>query len=312
MEPKFQVQFGNKNLKFRCRNKKSYSFLFCLNELIRLTLEPILDYIQFLAGVSGYTHIYQRLANELLPPDIRPLYVERELVVEDTMKNSSQRSTNENSENSDGIHWSRNMTRPYSETQNNSTDIIPKTTIDRFSVAELQALMLLHFVNRTLAGGHCFEKVINVFGNDELSLVVPNSKAAQPLDIIVPRNFSGNPTAILRSHTSFRVFPSGATPDPHNCYADVDAHFMSDVDIASVFDESMMYRVCKHLVRDLELDVSSTDSTETFHEMLPKRLVQYIRAGAVGQSRPTDEVPFSTVVNYRIYLNCNTSTTSGI
>lgn len=241
--------------------------------------------------------MYQRLAKELLRPDLQALYVEREWQDKTIVNIDLQNSTigKHQSEKSiieeQTVQWVSNL----SETISIANEL-PQSILDEFSRSELQALVLLHLVNRTLAGGVGLERVIRVFGNDNFSLIVPNSKAALPLDVIVLRNCSGLPTAILRSHTNFRIIPSGTTPDPRNCYADVDAHFMLDLDVVSAIGQVVMSLLCKHLAQE-----------DLLSEVLPQRLVRWIIATAPKGFRETSDI---SAIGYKIYLSSNTSTTS--
>lgn len=266
---------------------------------------------QIIRGCFGYKNIYQELAKELVPSYLRDLYQERELKATEQVNGFS------NAIGSDD-QIAVNSYQSFA-------DIKMDQINDIYSLAELQALILLHFVNRTLAGGHCFEKVMDVFGkNGDISLIVPNSSAAKPIEIILLHTSNGDLKAILHSPTNFRIL-SATSSDPLGIHAEVDAHFISDVYLSVLTNEQIVQKVCRQFLEEFQSENNHNISNQNNPDplsandnlkpppVLSPRLISFVLRKA---SLHTD-IPISNQIlnaaasfpslDYRIYLSVSSS-----
>lgn len=147
-----------------------------------------------LLGSIGYRNIYEELALELLPSRIKRCLANNLSacrcgpVAGDNTKNTEISTPR----NFLVQKLPRNSSREREETQQTTTqqlgvisgDVHKEATLpimkyeEELCIAEIQALMLLHLVSRTLSSGQCFEAVIEAFGSDAFSLVVSDASCS--------------------------------------------------------------------------------------------------------------------------------------
>jgi hypothetical protein len=174
-----------------------------------------------LSGTYGYQNVYEMLAKLVLPEKYQKTY--DHFLLHGTVEKVYDKGIF--SDSNDTLH----------------EDLL----YEMFYRAEFSALILLHLLNRTLAGGHSFEKVLSTFKNDSYSFVVPNSSDARPLKLVVGQQ-SDVTAAILTSQTSFRLY--SVTPnhqeDVSSCLAELHAYFVTDLNVTHLFSPQKADILC--------------------------------------------------------------------
>ncbi|XP_053990333.1 uncharacterized protein LOC128882660 [Hylaeus volcanicus] len=204
-------------------------------------------------GTYGYKNVYEMLTKLLLPDKYQKTY--DNFILHGTVQEPCDRDILSNS---------------------NDTSL-ENFLCEMFHRAEFSALILLHLLNRTLAGGHSFEKVLSTFKNDSYSFVVPNSSDARPLKLVIGQQ-SDVTAAILASQTSFRVYSvtSNDQDDVSSCLAEVQAYFVTDLNVSQLLSPQKTDILCC-----LTVLASSKNEDMNYHlscSYIPPRLESWINS----------------------------------
>lgn len=249
-------------------------------------------------GTIGYRTLYETVAKHLLPDDLQESYVNYVFLEKKTLINHSD----------SGI----------------SPQCYPEALTDAFCVAELRALILLHIVNRTLAGGQCFDQVMSVFSNEKCAFIVPNSRGARPLEMLIGhKNVDAVTATVLESHTTFKLHPVPCKTDAQDVQqshiANVHALFVADLNVSETlsFDNLREISVTLYSAFQNVWETHSSELDTHVSQLVSSRLLRWIAhlaqkehtgsplAAAAKISTtpptPTSTQPLSTFA-YRIYL----------
>lgn len=212
-----------------------------------------------ISGTEGYQALYQTVATHLLPEHLRQRYT-------DCIENEKTRKLQQ-------------LGNTKSKTSTSLIVDVDDAMQQTFCVAEVRALVLLHILNRTFAGGHAFERVLSVFANEKHALIVPNSRGARPLDLIIGYDHADNVlAAILGSHTTFRVYPVTAGshhPDDAAPYlTNVHAYFVADINLTQQLPFHVVRLLCTRIISSQMSNVPPNEHSSS--EFLSDRLHNWI------------------------------------